>query len=110
MREIKFRAYCLSNNTMWYSASLERFFSTIEEDDIVMQFTGLRDKNGKEIYEGDILRWPHLGDNSPIVSVYYNEDECSFFGNPLNLDKETESYLDKLCEVIGNIHENPELL
>jgi uncharacterized phage protein (TIGR01671 family) len=72
------------------------------------QFIGLLDKNGKEVYEGDLLNWPHL--KSEIVEVYFNENEFVFVGRPVDKEQETESWLDKKCEVIGNIYENPEFL
>ena len=75
--------------------------------DYIMQFTGLKDKNGKEIYEGDIL-----GQHSePLGYVVYTDG--SFRVNtgseqqppsPLNKDRCNR------LEIIGNIHENPELI
>jgi len=71
-----------------------------------MQFTGLQDKNGKEIYEGDICKY-FFYDN-PIGEI----DEVKYFeryaqyrlgGYPFGMD----GFHD--CEVIGNIYENPEL-
>jgi uncharacterized phage protein (TIGR01671 family) len=58
MREIKFRAW--QDNKMVYQPmsgnyALTRFAGFLYEDAIVMQYTGLEDKNGKEIYEGDII-------------------------------------------------------
>lgn len=75
----------------------------------IMQYTGLKDKNGKEVYEGDIIQWPHLKSSSP-VEVYYNDSEFVFVGRPVDRNEETESWLDSKCEVIGNIYENPELI
>ena len=69
---------------------------------ILMQFTGLKDKNGKEIYESDIIFWedkPSYKYNSEIKF----EDGC--FLPICNLIRQKISF-----EVIGNIHENPELL
>ena len=72
-----------------------------------LQFTGLKDKNGKEIYEGDIVS--HSLDNSTIpLSVVSFEDGMFVFS-----DKEyTTELIESLdyCEVIGNIYENSELL
>jgi uncharacterized phage protein (TIGR01671 family) len=69
----------------------------------LMQYTGLKDKNGKEIYEGDIVNQYNLDKKPTIVEYWYN----SF--TPFD---ETEEYGYKADElaVIGNIYENPELL
>jgi uncharacterized phage protein (TIGR01671 family) len=79
----------------------------------VMQFTGLHDKNGKEIYEGDILRIEHpYKDREYIGEVVYeyymfmvNGFYFTHYDNPSDAFEEM-----KYVEVIGNIYENPELL
>lgn len=77
---------------------------------ILMQFTGLHDKNGVPIYEGDILgywgqaKWPiKWFDGSARFGFYYldNPEIPQFFVNPKEVRKK---------QVIGNIYENPELL
>lgn len=82
------------------------------EDFILLQFTGLKDKNGKEIYEGDILRldkdWQGPSSNGMKVGAVKYED-CSFClelydSLPLHL------LIPAVIEIIGNIYENPELL
>ena len=65
------------------------------------QFTGLLDKNGKRIFEGDIVRGPHIGDDLMTEPVEFSA-VCGWL--PFDYLRED------LCEVIGNIHDNPELL
>lgn len=79
----------------------------------VMQSTGLKDKNGKEIYEGDVLKVLDFTDWKG--EVRYSQEELSYFfveyENSLRLKYTTLlSLLDKNLEVIGNIYENKELL
>lgn len=73
----------------------------------VGQFTGLLDKNGKEIYEGDILKASDVG----LLEVRFVRGVFAFLWNG-NLDDEfpTGSPTHEWAEVIGNIHDNPELL
>ena len=121
MREIKFRAWddlykkMYGYNSAWklqwsdgrmWDINLAEYLDHI----ILMQYTGLKDSNGKEIYEGDIVFWPHMGETE-LYEVYYNEDEVHYFARPINNLGETESYLDSThMQIIGNIYENPELL
>ena len=120
MRKIKFRAFddgkmIYENDILHLNKEdnlifrLAKFWSNIRSDSYVMQFTGLTDKNAKEIYEGDILK---TGTDKPMVvgwsvkfaSFVLNRDGWAFshwFG---------ESCSPEDCEVIGNIHENKELL
>ena len=88
------------------------------DDIIVEQFTGLTDKNGKEIYEGDIVR-PLNGGNA-VVKIGFAEDMTingqeygvDFYGVYLDIpqtDTEDRTWYAH-WEVIGNIHQNPELI
>lgn len=86
------------------------------EDVIFMQSTGLRDKNGKEIFEGDIIT-----NGIDIVDVkrhqtlgFYTiiDGRESFFGNSISIEgfEENVEEFTQITEIIGNIYENPELL
>ena len=71
------------------------------------QCTGLKDKNGTLIYEGDICKYKfeEIGEQKAII--YFNKKLCSFLAKPLN-DFQYTRIND--CEVIGNIYENKEIL
>lgn len=72
----------------------------------VGQYTGLKDKNGKEIYEDDIL----LDESGAYAVVYYSMGSfCVDFGEGFDLQYFTDS-IHEICYVAGNIHDNPELL
>ena len=77
-------------------------FAGEDRDIILMQYTGLKDKNGKEIYEGDIVSLYFRGENGVVTIRNFIEDTSHLSGKL--------GYGDTECEVIGNIHENPELL
>jgi uncharacterized phage protein (TIGR01671 family) len=112
-REIKFRAYSKEQNKVftvvkinWVSFAVwfkeTDFIGNLgEHDTILLEYTGLNDKNGKEIYEGDIVA---LKGSTGIVK--YGKHHPSFF---IERNCYLEKYWDGL-EVIGNIYENPELL
>ena len=78
---------------------------------VVMQSTGLTDKNGVEIFEGDILRFLHQGSKvCPDAAVEYKVMSARFVCRGMahndRLDRNETGYY----TIIGNIHENPELL
>ena len=73
----------------------------IAEEQILMQYTGLLDKNGKEIYEGDVVNW---GNGREIDYVELKDNDGWKMRDLYNIDWWEDA------EVIGNIHENPELL
>ena len=73
-------------------------------DGQLMQFTGLRDRNYKEIYEGDVVKYPSGFQHV----VEYNEGADASGALYIGFSFATPS--ERYCEVIGNIYENPELL
>ena len=80
----------------------------------ISEYTGLKDKNDKKIYEGDILKYnfPYNGSLKYISPVTYLETQASFgvidfYGNNIPLYNITAN---NYFEVVGNIYENPELL
>ena len=123
MREIKFRVWDTENKEMlrvqeldfedtFYGGRLsirtEQYNDYFDiEDMILMQYTGLHDKNGKEIYEGDIVKSFFVDTDEAgneiykyyIIEVKYDEVLCEY-----NIDKFMN------LEVIGNIYDNKELL
>jgi hypothetical protein len=115
-REIKFRAWDKSCNKMRGENGIKDCFSlrsdgVYNDDYILMQFTGLKDKNGKEVYEADIV----IHDGEKIVVNYGIQSVDAFEGAGFNLwsfygEKLGGFRLQSEIEIIGNVFENPELL
>jgi hypothetical protein len=123
MREIKFRAWLKEERKMVNVETLfiginrlcfgnskteDLFFRDFEEVEL-MQYTGLKDKNGKEIYEGDILFF--RDENMKYIVVW---QDTAFIIKSIEIRK----YLEKMCwlddteiccEIVGNIYENKKL-
>lgn len=147
-REIKFRGKSIINNTYvdWLYSSGIKYGDDIEliycdeetseewnyiDKETLGQYTGLHDKNGKEIYEGDIVEFEDTGeegyeykegfDFNNIAQVVYKDGIYTLanFGESDNsyyaTDGTDEEILEEVlrngnCKVIGNIYDNPELL
>jgi hypothetical protein len=136
-REIKFRAWVKSKDSMvdvtaieqtpdeeyphgWIACPWEQGFNesidTQEkdcvfktEDVVLMQYTGLKDRNGKEIYEGDIVKWDSVGLGViGWLSCGFSHDQRNK-RSPIGVNHLHPNYTEEY-EVIGNIYENPELL
>ena len=145
MRTIKFRGKCCHSDA-WVFGDLEvnrlderTLIHTYYDDkryhcqcdvraDSVGQFTGLYDKNGKEIYEGDILRYPAKDksqeENFVSFEVFWHDNDCADNHIGWQIDRrhfhgcicgtsDISTFLPKYIKkmvIIGNIHDNPELL
>lgn len=120
MREIKFKAWFPKSCYMIYfdllaSEAIRRRLSSTENP-IIMQYTDLNDKNGKEIYEGDILKDHHLVLFSAKKGEIYVDCYAvvtwlhgGFYARQIG-DEKLRSLSIENYEIIGNICENPELL
>ena len=74
---------------------------------IVMQYTGLKDKNGKEIYEGDVINANITEHHLPTMGSVVFDDHFLFYANKNEAGNTPLFKLDQI-EIIGNIYENPE--
>lgn len=127
-RKIKFRAWDKEDCVMRYpkNENLDEYYPYIvitpngqtaisdfpeyrKFDCELMQYTGLKDKNGKKIYEGDIIKaYDHNEKIYYIQEIIY--DKYGFFAKDEDGLWLIESYEYTIDEIIGNIYENPELL
>lgn len=110
MREIKFKVWN-THKKEWivpaYTSFLDEGFGiAINANDILMQYTGLKDKNGKEIWEGDII----LDKDYSEKFHYMKKPKAYVVEFNRFISDDFQGLFDSQCEVIGNIYENPTLL
>ena len=116
MREIKFKARFQDEWIYWESGDKSNWFwEKVREFDLdPFQYTGLKDKNGKEIYEGDIIKWKDNDNTYNIFIVKYEIEWCGFTIESIQNSGQYMLNGDHCrhynSEVIGNKFENPDLL
>ena len=117
-REIKFRAWEVAKNNWMKMDDGETYYIPLprlmkDGSVIIEQYTGLKDKNGKEIYEGDIIEdtrgniweclWSETSSGWAFRRKFMSEDDF------MASDDISDDWLER-SKIVGNIHENPELL
>lgn len=130
-RKIKFRAWNKEKKEMLYDIGLVKLKNNYHpcwfdmengsyeirarNDYVIMQYVGLKDKNGVEIYEGDIVTFCIDNENS-LYEIIFDEEYASFEAKCIKsndkgiVGKTSCIFVGRIREVIGNIYENPELL
>jgi uncharacterized phage protein (TIGR01671 family) len=123
MREYKFRVWDEEDKKMYYDMCFIPDWGFIKngyedcpwtdtfESRIVMQYTELKDNDGKEIYESDILEYKHTGEI--VIVDWDNEIGCYIFDNENEIERDVyigDMSLSNEYKIIGNKYENPELL
>lgn len=126
----KFRAYSTEENEMYYPHNDENVDWTIDDETgfiaplvhlgscmwgmidkyVLMQSTGLKDKNGVEIFEGDIVKTIEVDSGVTFSTIKFEEGAFCIDYKNLGTEFEFLYFADSHLEVVGNIWENSELL
>ena len=112
MREIKFRAWDKKEEKMIFNFQNRAEFSVVtvlgvigDSQQILMQYTGLKDNNDKEIYEGDMVLFNKGLEGGFVKTIKWDFQALHNLKTQINYYSQ-----DCTAEVIGNIYENPELV
>ena len=126
MREIKFRVWHRKQKCWTYFTLVDLIIGRAKDQTLAYEnwceYTGLKDKNGQEIYEGDILEakvyvpgcenkpkfWPRIDRHEIKYERIYDSEYYSIYTMGFNIHMDEEER--DRHEIIGNIHENPKLL
>jgi len=128
MKKTKFKAWDKKNRKMiyagliWFDGDICEHWGNNEinypMDWVLLEYTGLTDKKGKEIYEGDIIGYPNENVKSIVKFGEYkynpdyetHENGVGFYLSFIKEDRIEGLTIDNYNKIIGNIYENPELL
>ena len=117
MREIKFRCWDKLGKKMMmdihecYDWEMMPFKTAEDDSSVLMQFTGLPDKNGVDVFEGDIVEiYSKVGKTKTIGEVVYESKVSAFMVDDTTFKQYLPLTQEDCIEVVGNIYENKELL
>lgn len=115
-RNLKFRVWTKGGHYKYFDFyNVDKAYIDYSEVSYIEQFTGCVDKNGKEVYEGDIIKYIQLRGlgrhkTTTIAKVEFDKGRFGFFEYKNGDDEYFNCYDLDDCEIIGNIKENPEIL